>query len=236
MNAAARSSGAALLRQLAPHLTDRRARAIGHAAAAARFPALGRGRTDPVEEQRALLLDDERPLEGRSHGVAGVARQASKSPAACRFLHTLVRRLKPARVVEMGTAVGISALAMATALQPPARMWTVDGHAPSSEVAGEVFARVGVDVTRVVGAFDEVLLDTLSDAAPVDLLHVDGDHQEGATVRYLEVALPHLSDDAVVLFDDIRWSQGMERAWTSIAATHATGFAADLGPVGLIAR
>lgn len=120
MGAAERTTGTALLRQLAPHLADRRARAIGRAAAAA-------------------------------------------------------------------------------------RMWTIDGHRPSSEVAGEVFARVGVDVDRVVGGFDKVLAAVLTDAAPVDLLHVDGHHQEQATLHYLDVALPYLSDDAVVLFDDIRW-------------------------------
>lgn len=171
-----------------------------------------------IEDYRRELRADTTVFD-QSHGsvtVSRVARVGSSDPGECRFLHTLVRRLAPARVVEMGTAIGISAAYMAAGLPSGGRLWTVDQREASARHARRLFDRLGLPAETVTGTFDDVLEDVLERAAPVDLLFVDGHHQEAATLRYTDRARPHLSARAVVVFDDVRWSEGMQRAWSTI--------------------
>jgi hypothetical protein len=51
-------------------------------------------------------------------------------------------------------------------------------------------------------------------------------------VRYWQALLPHLEPEAIVLFDDIGWSDGMARAWSTIAADPAVSVALDLDGIG----
>jgi predicted O-methyltransferase YrrM len=192
-----------------------------------------------VEAERRRLLEDQ-SVFGPGRGakpvtVSRVARVGSQPAQWCRFLHTLVAFLAPATVVEMGTAVGMTAASMATALPADARMWTVDMRSGSAVHAAEIFRRVGVDVGVVTGTFEDVLTDVLRNAAPVDLLYVDGHHDGQATLQYTEQAAPFLSERAVVVYDDIRWSPDMRGAWEEIREQGRWRWSADLNMVGVCA-
>ena len=137
----------------------------------------------------------------------------------------------------MGTAVGISGAYIAAALGPGARLATLDRLAGAVQAARATFDAVGVAdrVTVVEGRFAETLEPALQRMAPVDFMFIDGHHEEEPTLAYLETALPYLGEKAVVVFDDIDWSEGMTRAWSTVAA-RAPGFAAALGSLGLWAN
>ena len=145
-----------------------------------------------IEGFRALLAADKTVMnmEGdRPVTVSRVARVASSPPKACRFLHTLAAQHYPSTVVEMGTAVGISAAYIAAGVQPDARMWTVDLRELSALYAGRLFEMVGIgNVETVTGRFQDVLENVLAAAEPVDLLFVDGHHQQRATIGYTDQA------------------------------------------------
>jgi hypothetical protein len=47
---------------------------------------------------------------------------------------------------------------------------------------------------------------------------VDGHHDEHATLGYLDLIEPKLLAPRVVVFDDIAWSEGMQRAWATLRA------------------
>ncbi|MGI8874867.1 MAG: O-methyltransferase [Egibacteraceae bacterium] len=190
-----------------------------------------------VEAERARLLADWSEFDDRdgSVTVATFTRRVSKDAAWCRLLHTLTAHLAPSTVVEMGTGVGISGAAIATALPQDSLTWTVDLRPESGKKAREVFDRVGVFVFVVTGRFDEVLEEVLLEAEPIDLLFVDGHHEQQATLDYTEQAAQYLSDRAVVVYDDIHWSEGMTRAWAAIRSQDRWSFTADLGAVGVCA-
>jgi predicted O-methyltransferase YrrM len=177
------------------------------------------------------------PLGAHGRTVGEHAAVSSKTPSSGAFLHRLVARLGPRSAVEMGTAVGISGAYIASALQPGGRLVTLDILPVALETAGETFRAAGVDdrVEMVEGPFGETLEPTLKRVAPVDFLFVDGHHEEAATIAYLDLALPHLAESALVIFDDIDFSPGMERAWATVAA-RAPGFAVPLGALGLWAN
>jgi len=217
-----------------------------------------RGVIEPIEALRremaastdALTRTDYGAGDGQAHRSAevmttgievadtlgDVSRRASKSPSWCLVLFKLVRALRPGSCIEMGTAVGVSAAYQAAALRlnGEGRLSTLDGAASLAAVARENLRRLGLSNTEVVvGRFGDTLAPVLAQQRPVDYVFVDGHHDEQATRAYFETIVPFLAPDAVVIFDDIAWSDGMKRAWRAIATDRRVRLAVDLGDVGL---
>lgn len=154
-----------------------------------------------------------------------------------KFLYALTRHLRPASVVEMGTAVGISGSYIAGALADVGRgrLITLEGRPALADVARATFSELGLDgVVEVrTGWFDDTLEGALSDAAPVGLVFVDGNHHADPTLQYFELILPHLADNAVLVFDDIAWSDEMTETWATIRSDPRTMFSMGLGSIGV---
>jgi predicted O-methyltransferase YrrM len=136
----------------------------------------------------------------------------------------------------MGTAVGISAAyqAAALSLNGHGTLVTLEGASTLADIATENFRLLGLDtVELVVGRFQDTLPDVLTKRRPVDYVFVDGHHDEQATLAYFEQILPFLKETALLVFDDIGWSEGMKRAWNTITKDKRLSLAVDLGPVGV---
>jgi predicted O-methyltransferase YrrM len=192
--------------------------------------------SDRIEAERARLHDDRSDLQGEPLGV--VARRDSTSKRRCQAMAALVASTGARSVVEMGTAVGISSAYLAAALEVSGggRVITLDLSPQRHTVAGDLHERLGLAdlVETRTGSFADTLEAALADAAPIDVLFIDGHHQHEPTVQYYEQARPHLAPGAVVIFDDIRWSDGMRTAWAEVRAAPQSAVVADLGPTGWI--
>jgi predicted O-methyltransferase YrrM len=165
-----------------------------------------------------------------------LSQAVSKPPFWCNLLFRLLRTMGPERCIEMGTAVGVSGAYQATALKlnGHGKLVTLEGAQPIAEIARSNFQRLGLDSAEiVVGRFDETLPKVLAETQPVDYIFIDGHHDEKATLAYFEQILPFLAESALLAFDDITWSDGMARAWKTIAGDRRVGVAVDLGPMGL---
>ena len=152
-----------------------------------------------------------------------------------RLLYSVVRSFAPDRGIEMGTNVGLSAayIASAMAVNGSGRLWTLEASLPRLRVAGEVIAALRLDdhVEMVPGRFEDTLEATLHAHGPMQFAFVDGNHRADATREYFE----RLRGDRVVLvFDDIRWSDGMRDAWAAIESSPDVAAALDLGRLGVI--
>jgi predicted O-methyltransferase YrrM len=171
--------------------------------------------------------------------IADVCRRAATKPRKGLTLYGLVREFRPRLGLELGTCVGISTAYIATGMRHNGhgRLITLEGAPSLAAIARHTLddlAIPGVDV--VVGRFADTLPDTLG-SGTFDFAFVDGHHDEEATVGYHRQLLPHLTREAVLVFDDIAWSDGMARAWGTIAAHPSTVLAVDLEAFGVcIAR
>jgi len=133
----------------------------------------------------------------------------------------------------MGTAVGISAAYQAAALKLNGygTLVTLEGATSLADIAKKNFQHLGLDTVEViVGRFQDTLPGVLTDRQPVDYAFIDGHHDEQATLAYFEQILPFLAETSLLVFDDIAWSEGMKRAWKTIAQDRRVGVAVDLGP------
>jgi predicted O-methyltransferase YrrM len=158
----------------------------------------------------------------------------------CVFLMRLIRELRPRSCLELGTGFGISTAYQAASLElNGAGTLTTFEYAPEiAEIAGQGLSELGL-TSRVevnVGAIDDLLSEALEGIAPVEYAFVDADHTEEATIREFEAMLPHLAEEALVVFDDINWTEaGMTRAWDRIRRHGRVSAALPLRRLGVVA-
>ena len=110
---------------------------------------------------------------------------------------------------------------------------TIEGSSALADVARETLRPLG-DKVRVVNAlFNEALDDLLPEMKDIDLAYIDGHHEKIATLTYFERLKPILAPGAIVLFDDISWSQDMREGWDTICQMAGMSDCVDLGAVGV---
>lgn len=193
-----------------------------------------------IGTERRRLMRSREPLtknRGRDRTTIGdVARSASVSPEHAWTLWALTRSTDARRVLEMGTCVGVSGSYLAAAAGADGGggvLRTLEGHEDRAAVARDTFRRLGlVDAEVVVGSFARTLEGVLRDDT-FDLAFIDGHHDHDATLRYVDLIRAACRPGAVLVLDDITWSDGMRAAWREVQSGLAASAHADLGRVGV---
>jgi predicted O-methyltransferase YrrM len=192
----------------------------------------------PEEERLWIGRVEARRAELASADATPFVRWMSIAPVWGRFLMRTVRELAPRSCLELGTGFGISAAYQAAALElnGAGTLTTVERDEGLGGVAEEGFARLGlqrrVELSHVLA--DTSLRGVLEAIRPIDYAFLDADHTESATLAHFRTLLPHLRDGALVVLDDVNWSDGMRRAWKSIAANERVSTALRLRRMGII--
>ena len=116
------------------------------------------------------------------------------------FLKTLLLTKKPMRILEIGTAVGFSALLMSEYVPEGCRITTIENYDKRIPIARENFRRAGKEeqITLIEGDAAEVMK-TLS--GPFDLIFMDA--AKGQYIHYLTEALRLLPKDGVLVSDNV---------------------------------
>jgi predicted O-methyltransferase YrrM len=150
-------------------------------------------------------------------------------------LFSLVQERRPKSVLELGACCGFSACYMAAA-SADAKITTIEASAALAGFAREHLGELTDKAVVMNALFDDALDELLAkDPLPeFDLVYIDGHHEKEATLHYYRRVKPMLSPGAVVLFDDIRWSQDMHDCWSEIKSLPDFSLAADLGKLGLV--
>jgi predicted O-methyltransferase YrrM len=228
-------------------------------ARALRLTALGRASED--EQAWLSRIDAWRDRLGSETGLAGVLAQSPEAndgarPSAgdlagampwCsvprlwgRFLMRLVIELKPDSCLELGTGFGVSGAYQAAALElnDGGTLTTIDAGAQGSIIAERGFAKLGLgDRVRLErGLIADKLADMLKGTAPINYAFLDADHTEEATLAHFDAVVPYLSANAIMVLDDISWTQEMRRAWRTIVSREEASVAVDLGRMGVVVK
>lgn len=185
-------------------------------------------------KNRAPLADQAQATDApfNSAMTIGQAVLASMPAPTCRLLHALVKGFQAKSVLELGTNVGISSAYIARATG--GHVLSLEGSPCRARVAREVHGQLGIGNCGIrVGLFNQTLAGALQELGWLDFAFIDGHHKTRPTLRYLEQVLPFARPGAVFLFDDIRWSEGMEVAWEAIRQDARFSFTADLDSIGL---
>lgn len=212
-----------------------------------------------IERLRAELAESSREVSGFDYGAGSsseartrkVSRQGvwstfavgrdltlrfSLKPPWTHLILSLVRILEPKRCLELGTCIGLSAAYQCTGLEMNGFgfLVTLEGNGQYARLAERNLAELGLTRFRVVvGRFEDTLPGVLRDFGPLDFVFNDGHHDGSAVVDYFYTMLPFLSSDAVLLFDDIRWSDSMYRGWQTVTDHPQVRTVVDLDRMGL---
>lgn len=184
-----------------------------------------------------LSRDVMRTGRRREATIGEICRTSSKCRAAATFLFRLVRLTRPRSCLELGTCVGISAAYQAAALHlnGAGRLVTLEGGAALAAIAAATLAELGLgDVELVTGRFEDTLAGAIEGAGPFDLVFLDGHHDEEATVGYARCLFPALAAGGLLVLDDIRWSEGMQRAWRTLQREPQVEASVDLADMGIL--
>ena len=148
--------------------------------------------------------------------VGAETANASCPPEKALYLYRLVRALRPSKVVEFGSALGVSGAYLASALRAngTGRLVTVEGSPSRQEVASASIESVAAGVTTSLCGYFDDRLDVLDGA---DLFFNDGNHQRDAVLRYAGAAYDRMTRPAVIVLDDaIGYSGDMDEAWREL--------------------
>ncbi|MBL7743393.1 MAG: class I SAM-dependent methyltransferase [Chitinophagaceae bacterium] len=199
-----------------------------------------------VEELRRQLLRDNILLDivdmGAGSGVskttrrsvASIAKSAAKPQKFGQLLYRLVKYYQPGTIIELGSSLGITTSYLSLA-KPDAKLITMEGAGAVAAAARKNFSQLRLtNITLTEGNFDETLQPVLDSLSSVDFCFIDGNHRQEPTERYFRQLLPKLSNDSIVIFDDIHWSHEMEQAWESIQRHEAVRCTVDLFFIGIV--
>lgn len=151
-----------------------------------------------------------------------------------RLLFRIARHYSANTIIELGTSLGISTMYLASAC-PTAKVVTIEGCSSKAEIAVKSFKALGSgNIDMELGSFIHVLPKLLPELPAPDLVFIDGDHRKESVLRYFELLLPYVSNDTIMIFDDIYWSHGMKSAWEQMAAHKQVTVSIELFDTGII--
>lgn len=119
------------------------------------------------------------------------------------FLKFLLAVKKPKRILEVGCAIGFSALLMAEWNPAACEITTIENWAPRIPLARENFRRAGreAQITLLEGDAGEILPALLSEGKQYDWIFMDA--AKGQYPMLLPAAVGLLADDGVLVSDNV---------------------------------
>ena len=189
-----------------------------------------------VESLRREMLSDKRIIRvtdlgagsvtraGGERSVAEIARTAAVPAKEAGLLSRMVAASTGSRVrgtgviLELGTSLGISTLALALAA-PDRRVITVEGCPETAAIARENLRNHGASNATVMNLEFSAALESLrKEGLRVSFAFIDGNHRGTAIAQYIpEIA--EMGDEMIIVADDIHLTKDMFLAWRSLAAS-----------------
>ena len=121
-------------------------------------------------------------------------------PETAAFLKTLVAATAPASILEVGTAVGYSALLMAQEMRPDCHITTIEKYEKRIPAAKENFKRAGLEerITLLEGDAGEILAKL---SGPFDFIFMDA--AKGQYIHWLPDVLRLLAPGGLLVSDNV---------------------------------
>ena len=84
--------------------------------------------------------------------------------------------------------------------------------------------------------FDEAIEELHEKNEKFDCVFIDGQHERKATMHYADRVLPLLNEGGSIIFDDIYWSEDMNRFWKEVCLRPEFATTIDLRLKGVAIR
>lgn len=166
--------------------------------------------------------------------VSEIAKHGISEKKFSELYFKLVNFCNAEYIVELGTSIGLNTLYLSKA-NSKAKIYTIEGCPALYNFSSQLFkAQKADNIQAIRGKFDDVFPELLKTLPKLDFFYVDGNHQYEATKSYFEIALRKKHEHSVFIFDDINWTEGMQKAWEEIKQHPEVTLSLDLYFVGLV--
>lgn len=190
------------------------------------------------KDQRLLTIEDlgagSRVSTTRQRAVQQLATSALKPPRYAQLLFRLVKHYQPQTIVELGTSLGITTSYLSKA-NPQAAITTIEGSKAVAEIAAQNFKELNLkNIQLLQGNFDDLVPSVINRLSSIDFAYIDGNHRYEPTMNYFHQFLPKTINNSILIFDDIHWSEEMEKAWEEIKQHPSVQCTVDIFFLGFV--
>lgn len=175
-------------------------------------------------------------LKSNKRQIKQIAKHGIAQKKQAEFLYRLINKFSPKTIVELGTSVGLTSLYLSKA-SPKSIIYTIEGCPSLFKFSKELFKTSTGSVSNIVstkGNFNIEFPKLLSKIDSLDFLYIDGNHAYEPTINYFKLALERKNKNSIFVFDDIYWSEGMQKAWKEICAHKEVTLSLDLFYFGIV--
>lgn len=166
--------------------------------------------------------------------VSAYFRKTAISDTYGALLLKIVEHYDIKQVIECGTGLGISAYWMSQAANQPAIV-SIEGNKPLVDQTDSMLKHHSLSHVKLIhGSVDEQLPLLAKQITSNTLIFLDANHTREATLRYVEQIIPHVSNDTILVLDDINYSEAMYEAWRSIIQHPRVTLSINLWRLGVI--
>jgi len=175
-----------------------------------------------------------RVFKSATKKISDIARHGISTKKQSEIIFRLINYLNLKVVVELGTSLGLNSLYMAKA-GVDTKVYTIEGAKDLHDFAKQLFEKTNTtNIELIKGHFNEVLKPLLQELNTVSLVYIDGNHTYDATISYFNTCIQHTNENSVLVFDDIYWSEEMEKAWKEIANDSRVNLSIDCFYFGMV--
>lgn len=167
--------------------------------------------------------------------IKSIAKTSGSSKRNGRLLNAVCRLFAPKQILELGTSLGLGTMYLNYNLDN-CNIITIEANKSVSKFTENTFTEKKIrNVKFINDTFDNFFSDK-SDLLShhKTLIFIDGNHNYKATLKYFDICTKHLSPDSVIIFDDIRWSKNMYKAWKEIKLSNKIHKSIDLMTMGVV--
>lgn len=146
--------------------------------------------------------------------ISEIAKYAGISKPRQKLLFRLVHYFKPKNILELGTSVGLATAALSLGNES-GKVISIEGCAHTAKAAQsffDVFQLKNIELHQ--NTFETYFSENTLDMC--DLVFIDGNHNKEHTLQYFNELLKKVTNNTVLIFDDIYWSNSMTEAWQQI--------------------
>lgn len=165
--------------------------------------------------------------------VSEIAKTSTTPIAMAQMMQRLISYLELNNVVELGTNLGLTTAYLAAA-HPKTNVVSLEGDPSLASIAVKNLQKMGLEAEIIEGRFEDNLDLALAKMPSVDFVYIDGNHRKEPTLNYFQTLLERTTENSVLAFGDIHWSEEMESAWKEIKQNKTVTLTIDLFDLGLV--
>ncbi len=203
---------------------------------------------EAIETYRKLLLEDRNPIRSQDYGAGStvwkpgttptkiIAASSLCTPKFGHLLYNISRYCQGKSIIELGTSFGISTQYLAAAVEEGTTIYTFEGNDDIAAKAKEGFLKTAASkaIQLISGDINQKLPELLSAIDSVSIAYIDANHRYEPTLHYFELLLAKCTENSILVFDDIHWSDEMHAAWQEITCRPEVSVSMDIFDAGIV--